>query len=98
MRCDNCGQASPLSGADYLRLNNDANARMKCEHCHAAIHFGPLAADIRDRHDPALEDGMRNKLSWYQNQYLRHLAEHRIRKRDESQAFDEPRPHVHGRH
>ncbi|MDH6455516.1 MULTISPECIES: hypothetical protein [unclassified Streptomyces] len=65
MRCDNCGRSSTLSGADYLRLNDEANARMKCEHCHSAIHFGPLAADIRDRDDPALEDGMLNKLSWY---------------------------------
>jgi hypothetical protein len=38
---------------------------MKYEHCHNPVHFGPLAADIRDRHDPALKYGMLNKLSWY---------------------------------
>ncbi|MEU0414504.1 hypothetical protein ABZ307_42980 [Streptomyces griseorubiginosus] len=65
MRCDNCGQTSPLSGADYLRRNDEAHALMECEHCDNAIHFGPLAADIRDRNDPALNDDRLSKLSWY---------------------------------
>ncbi|MEU2800949.1 hypothetical protein [Streptomyces sp. NPDC007117] len=65
MRCGNCGQTSNLSGADYLRLNDEAHARMECEYCDDSIHFGPLVADIRDQDDPALDDSMFNKLSWY---------------------------------
>ncbi|MEV8548083.1 hypothetical protein [Streptomyces sp. NPDC051572] len=65
MRCGNCDQASPLTGADYVRLERTNNARMECNHCDESIHFGPLAADIRDQADPALDEGMLNKLSWY---------------------------------
>jgi hypothetical protein len=65
MRCDSCGQTSTLSGADYLRLDGDAGARMECDHCDDSIHFGPLVADIRDQDDLALDDGMLNRLSWY---------------------------------
>lgn len=65
MRCDSCGDTSTLSGADYLRLDDEAGARMDCDHCDNSIHFGPLVADIRDKNDPALNDGMLNRLSWY---------------------------------
>ncbi|MEU5958732.1 hypothetical protein [Streptomyces sp. NPDC047525] len=65
MRCDDCGQTSPLSGADYLRLDNEASARMECDLCKASIHFGPLAVGLRDQDDPALDDRMLNKLIWY---------------------------------
>lgn len=65
MRCSRCGQASLLTGADYLRLNDEADARMDCAHCHVSIHFGPLAAAIRDEDDIALDDALLNRLSWY---------------------------------
>jgi hypothetical protein len=65
MRCNSCGRSSALSGADYIRLENENNARMGCDHCGESIHFGPLAAGLRDQDDPALDDGLLNKLSWY---------------------------------
>ena len=65
MRCEDCGRASALSGADYLRLNDEADARMECENCESSIHFGPLVVGIRDPEDPALDDGMLNKFAWY---------------------------------
>lgn len=65
MRCDSCGRTSTLSGADHVRLENEAHARMKCDHCPGSFHFGALVAGIRDPDDPALDDHMLNKLSWY---------------------------------
>lgn len=65
MRCSSCGNASTLSGADYLRLEDENRARMACEHCDDSIHFGPLAAGLRDQDDPALDDAMLSRLSWY---------------------------------
>lgn len=65
MRCDQCGQSSDLSGADYIRLNDEAAAHMICAHCNGSIHYGPLVADIRDPNDPALCDARINQLSWY---------------------------------
>lgn len=65
MRCEGCGQASPLSGAEYRRLDAENDAMMDCEHCDGSIHFGPRAAAIRDVEDPALDDTRVNELSWY---------------------------------
>ncbi|MFC9797219.1 hypothetical protein ACFVJI_31825 [Streptomyces sp. NPDC127584] len=65
MRCDNCGRASTLRGADYVRLEDEAAALMDCDHCDASFHFGPLAAGIRDQSDPALDDSLISSLSWY---------------------------------
>jgi hypothetical protein len=65
MRCNSCGQTSILSGADYIRLDNENDAHMECDHCDDSIHFGPLAAGIRDQNDPALDDGMLSRFSWY---------------------------------
>lgn len=65
MRCAQCGRASQLSGADYLRLNDEAGAHMSCEHCAASIHYGPRVAAIRDTSDPALEDAQVGRLAWY---------------------------------
>lgn len=65
MRCGDCGQVSQLTGADYLRLNDEAGAHMDCEHCAASIHFGPRAAAIRDSSDPALDDVLVGRLAWY---------------------------------
>lgn len=65
MRCSQCDRSSTLTGADYLHLNDHADARMACEHCPEAIHFGPLVADIRDERDGALDDELLNRLSWY---------------------------------
>lgn len=65
MRCAQCGRVSKLSGADYLRLNDEASAHMDCEHCAASIHYGPRAAAIRDSSDPALDDALVGRLAWY---------------------------------
>ncbi|ALV48103.1 hypothetical protein ASR50_34660 [Streptomyces sp. 4F] len=65
MRCGICGRSSKLSGADYIRLETENHARMECDHCDDSIHFGPLAADLRDQDDPALDDGLLTKLNWY---------------------------------
>lgn len=65
MRCEWCGNASLLSGADYSRLNNEAEARVDCQHCDQSIHYGPLVAAIRDPDDPALNDDVVNQLAWY---------------------------------
>lgn len=65
MRCSQCDRSSTLTGADYLYLNDHADARMACQHCPEAIHFGPLVADIRDERDGALDDELLNRLSWY---------------------------------
>ncbi|MFI6340999.1 hypothetical protein [Streptomyces sp. NPDC050535] len=65
MRCEGCGRTSSLSGADYLLLDAEADARIKCQNCASSIHFGPLAVGIRDQHDPALDDSMLNRFAWY---------------------------------
>ncbi|MEU5036032.1 hypothetical protein AB0G48_18015 [Streptomyces rubiginosohelvolus] len=65
MRCDVCGQTSALSGTDYLRLDGGNGARVECDQCAGSIHFGPLSAAIRNPDDPALDDGIFNRLSWY---------------------------------
>lgn len=65
MRCGECGQVSELTGADYLRLNDEAGAHMDCEHCDASIHYGPRVATIRDTADPALDNSIVSHLAWY---------------------------------
>ncbi|MFF5011460.1 hypothetical protein ACFY3G_52965 [Streptomyces phaeochromogenes] len=64
MHCNSCGRSSTLNGADSIRLESENNARMECDHCDGSIHFGPLAADLRDQDDPALDGGLLSKLSW----------------------------------
>jgi hypothetical protein len=65
VRCPTCGRALTLTGADYLRLNDETQARMPCETCGNSIHFGPLTAAIRSEDDPALDDQLLNQMSWY---------------------------------
>lgn len=65
MRCSRCGRASSLTGAEYLRLNDEAEAHVDCAYCHSNIHFGPLAAASRDENDRALDDAVLNRVSWY---------------------------------
>ncbi|WNF31079.1 hypothetical protein RI138_31985 [Streptomyces sp. C11-1] len=65
MRCGICRQTSVLSGSDYLRLEDGNGACMPCDQCGGSIRFGPRTASIRDPDDPALDDSMVSRLSWY---------------------------------